>query len=139
MSERMTGNLITGGGWIHEPTPQQMLFADTRQGWLIAPLIRAFTNSESGGRWFSRWSLGSSGSVAEAIGIGQSIGLWDKNRDKDYWKHNKYTWPWINRAEGMHDAWARIDPKTLTQADYDAHDWWKISSTNNAAKPQKDV
>lgn len=130
-------DLVAGGNGNEALQGEHRRFANSTLGWEIAAAIHCFTNSGQGGNyWFSRWKLGQGGRISEAIGIGERLGLWNKNPDKEYWIHNHLTWKFVNTALALQAEWVASDEKKLTQHDYDLHNWHR-SEKLSQSQPER--
>lgn len=128
MTERVddiTGHILQYPTDLPQIAGEARRFADSTIGWATAEAIHRFTNAEDGGAWFTRWKLGNTASVNQGINIGEHLGLWAKADGKDWWRHCRQTWPWVMTALALRDEWGKRSEATLTQADYDAHNWYR--------------
>lgn len=109
MSERIdqtTGHVLNHVS-DHSLSPPQRLLASQLSSWRLARAIHQFTNAPKGGKWFSRWSINIIPSDMECLTAGEALGIWSKDRAKEYWRHTAITWPWVMTAMALEEEWQR--------------------------------
>lgn len=109
MSERIdpaTGHILSH---VSGPalSPPQRLLASQLSSWRLARAIHQFTNSPKGGPWFSAWKITLLPSDRECLSAGEALGIWSKDKAKEYWRHTALTWPWVMTAMALEEEWQR--------------------------------
>lgn len=91
-------NILGGNRSSHSgppmPTPEQVGLGMSFHGNLVACAIERATNRD--GAWFSMATLGVSSPCAVVIAEGERLGLWLSVSGKNYYRHTRLTWPWVN-------------------------------------------
>ena len=95
-------------------TPEQRALADTLHGELLASAIERETNRD-GGRWFSAGRLAIGEATMQIVRKGEALGLWARRENKDYWRFNERTWPWVRTALAL------ADERSKNHTDQPAH------------------
>lgn len=69
--------------------------AKTFAGWRIATGITDTLARKDGQTWFTRHDIKADTSeMSELLHAGQGIGLWKKDKEKEYWRHTVFTMRW---------------------------------------------
>jgi hypothetical protein len=131
----ITGHVIQYPTDLPQITGEARRLADSTIGWAAAQAIHEFTNASDGGRWFTRWKLNNLAGINQCIKEGDALGLWRKDGAKDYWHHNRMTWPWVLTALALRDEWMKRNPEELTQDDYDRHNWFRGRPSAEPGEP----
>jgi len=118
-TDPVTGNLRAHAAGVPTLSPEQRALANGFDAWRVADGIVTFTNSEGGGKWFSKQKI--KADTSNMMGVlqrGELMGLWRGEPTKPYWHHTALTWPWCMTALALWEAkLATTQPLTINLPD----------------------